>query len=99
MLQQTQSQQSGFLSMENTLGQFLRFLHYQIIYMIETELEVSVHGDQQLLTQLIKTLGTLIHITPYAKMNKGLASIIVQELLRLLQGGPGHKQHELDQTA
>ena len=34
MLQQTQSQQSGFLSMENTLGQFLRFLHYQMLYMI-----------------------------------------------------------------
>jgi hypothetical protein len=32
-------------------------------------------------------------------MNKGLASTIVKELLRLLQGGPGHKQHELDQTA
>ena len=85
--------------MENTLGQFLRFLHYQMLFMIETELEVSVHGDQQLLTQLIKTMGTLIHITPYAKMNKGLASTIVQELLRLLQGSPGHKQHELDLTA
>lgn len=28
-----------FFSMENVLGQFLRFLHYQIAYMLEKEMQ------------------------------------------------------------
>ena len=61
--------------MANILGQFLRFLHYQLIYMIETE------TDHSLLLQLIKTSSTLLYITPYSKMNKGLASSVVSALL------------------
>jgi len=36
------------------------------------------------LTQLIKSIGSLLQITPYAKMNKGLASNLVNYLMTLL---------------
>jgi Domain of unknown function (DUF4042) len=34
--------------MANVLGQFLRFLHYQMLYMIDSEVEAS-GGDQSVL--------------------------------------------------
>lgn len=35
---------STYLSMENSLGQFLRFMHYQMIYIIQSEAK-NVQGD------------------------------------------------------
>jgi hypothetical protein len=47
--------------------------------MIHTELELAATTfDFLVLSQLIKTAGSLLHNTPYSKMNKGLASLLIQ---------------------
>lgn len=58
-----------------TLGQFLRLLHYYLITLLQTE------KDQQLLQSEIRLCGTLLSITPYSKMLPGLSTLLLTQLI------------------
>jgi hypothetical protein len=61
------------------LGQFLRFLHYTVNALIESE------TNQQMLITHIKLATTLLHQTPYSKMLPGLPSSLMKTLVDLVQ--------------
>ena len=65
--------------MATKLGHFLRYLHYLLSAMIRDPEE-----EPQLLTQLIKTAGTLMHVTPYKFMLKGLSNHLLDAICERL---------------
>eukprot|EP00347_Sterkiella_histriomuscorum_P021491 403333793 len=75
--QQLLSGGASFVSISNYLGQFLRYLHYTMIFMIDQE------KDTRLVPSYIKTLSALISTTPYSKMNKGLAGLVIEQLVKI----------------
>lgn len=44
---------------------------------------------------MIKTAGTLLHITPYQKMNSGLASVLIEALIKVLLPHPSYSDSAL----
>ena len=75
MLERQLLDNSGTVQSES-LGQFLRLLHYYLISMVGRE------KDYQLLQSEIRLCGTLLHITPYSKMLPGLATLLINQLLQ-----------------
>ena len=75
---ETAKSDSAVRPTSDPLGQFLRLLHYALIVMLESE------TDSQMMIAHIKLANTLLHVTPYAKMLPGLASLLVHSLVDLL---------------
>ena len=75
MLERQAQDNSGAVQSES-LGTFLRLLHYYLITMVSGE------KDFQLLQSEIRLCGTLLHVTPYSKMLPGLPTLLITSMLQ-----------------